>query len=478
VTPELPYLGAVDALAGFRAHTLSPVELMEATIARAEATEPAVNAFTDRYWSEALDAARVAETRWARGQARALEGLPVAMKDELPIRGQRCTDGSLLHAEEIADHTHPAAERVLAAGGIVHARTTTPEFCCAGFTHSRLWGVTRSPWDVAASSGGSSGGSGAALAAGSATLATGSDIGGSIRIPAAFNGVVGFKPPYGRVPDLPAFNLDHYCQNGPMARTVADCALLQNVLAGPHRDDVATLRPVYTLPERLPDVRGWRIALSLDLGGYDVHDEVAACTRDAAEALREAGAIVEEVALPWDPLEIRRVAMAHYGRGFGAVMAEQVAEHRELLNPYVVAFAQESVRAAQALPPSAVGEAEARVYAPLAELLERYRVLLCPTVAVPAFPAGEDFVERPLTVDGRTYAHHFDACMTVPFNVVGRCPVISVPSGITASGVPAGVQFVGRTFDDESVFAAALAHERARPLWASGRRPSLPEGGQ
>ncbi len=126
-------------------------------------------------------------------------------------------------------------QRILDAGGIVHARTTTPEFSCAPVTWTKLWGVTRNPWHPDYSPGGSSGGSGAALAAGSTTLATGSDIGGSIRIPASFCGVVGFQPPYGRVPEVEVFNLDHYCHEGPMARTVADCALLENVIAGPIR---------------------------------------------------------------------------------------------------------------------------------------------------------------------------------------------------------------------------------------------------
>ncbi len=143
-------------------------------------------------------------------------------------------------------------------GAIVHARTTAPEFSCAGFTHSRIWGVTRNPWNPDFAVGGSSGGSGAALASGTATLASGSDIGGSIRIPAAYNGVVGFKPPYGRVPQEAPFNLDVYCHCGPMARTVADCALFENALAGPHPHDHASLRPKLELPARPEPAAGLR----------------------------------------------------------------------------------------------------------------------------------------------------------------------------------------------------------------------------
>ena len=163
------------------------------------------------------------------------------------------------------------------------------------FTHSRLWGVTRNPWNPESGVGGSSGGSGAALASGTATLASGSDIGGSIRHPASFNGVVGFKPPYGRVPQAAPFNLDTYCHCGPIARTVADALLFENVLAGPHPDDIVSLRPKLELPERLDGIEGMRVAYSVDLGDWPVDADVVANTRAAAEALREAGAIVDEV---------------------------------------------------------------------------------------------------------------------------------------------------------------------------------------
>ena len=178
-------------------------------------------------------------------------------------------------------------------------------------------GVTRNPWNLAYSPGGSSGGSAAALAAGTAVLATGSDIGGSIRIPSGFCGVTGFKPPHGRVPEVPVFNLDHYCHEGPMARSVADCALLQNVIAGPHPSDVVSLRPKLEIPSVLKPVAGMRLALSLDLGCYDVHPNVVANTYEAAARLLEAGASVTEVHLPWTLPAINRAAPIHFGMIFG-----------------------------------------------------------------------------------------------------------------------------------------------------------------
>src|SRR4051812_41720019 len=207
------------------------------------------------------------------------------------------TQCSLLYKVLVAEHTSAFGRRHLEAGAIVHARSTAPEFSCAGFTQSRLWGVTRNPWNPEYSVGGSSGGSGAALAAGTTTLASGSDIGGSIRVPASFNGVGGFKPPYGRVAQDVPFNLDTYCPCRPMARTVADCALLENVVAGPDPSDIVSLRPKLVLPERFDGIAGMRIAVSPDLGDWPVEEEVRANTLAVGDALRAAGATVAAVDL-------------------------------------------------------------------------------------------------------------------------------------------------------------------------------------
>jgi len=285
---EMMYLPATEVLRRFRERSFSPVEYLETLAARIEETEPLINAVAERLLDEALAAARQAETVYATHaeDARPLEGLPVAAKAEHPIAGRLFTDGSLAFAERIATVTHPIIERIQNAGGIIHVRTTTPEFSCAPFTHSKLWGVTRNPWNLTYSPGGSSGGSAASLAAGTTPLATGSDIGGSIRIPASFTGVVGFKPPYGRVPALAPYNLDAYCHDGPLARTVADCALLQNVIAGPHPLDVVSLRPALAIPTELGGVRGLRLAFAVNLGDWHVDPEVEANTRAVAQALR------------------------------------------------------------------------------------------------------------------------------------------------------------------------------------------------
>jgi amidase len=285
---DLCYLSASEAIERFKQRTLSPVELMQALIARAEAVEPVVNAFADSYFDEALAKARRAEARYMKtdGRVRALEGVPLAVKDAAAIKGRVTTQGSLIYKDHVDDHTNPAIERLLRAGAILHARTTTPEFGIDWVTTSRLHGTTRSPWDPRYTCGGSSGGSAAALAAGTTTLATGADNAGSLRVPAACCGVIGYRAPHGRFPSDPPFNLEMYSAIGPMTRTVADCALMQNVMAGPHPLDNAAIRPKLRIPQRLDDIKGWRIAYSLDLGFREVAPEVKALTLAALDAAR------------------------------------------------------------------------------------------------------------------------------------------------------------------------------------------------
>jgi Asp-tRNA(Asn)/Glu-tRNA(Gln) amidotransferase A subunit family amidase len=471
---DLNYLSATDALEKFRSKELSPVELLQAVIARAEVVEPAINAFAESRFDEALEAAKRAEARYAgRGEPLGpLDGLPVAVKEEAPIAGQRNTLGSLPLKDNVATETAAFVQRILDAGGIVHARTATPEFSSAPVTWTKLWGVTRNPWNTAFSPGGSSGGSGASLAAGSTTLATGSDIGGSIRIPSSFSGVVGFKPPYGRVPEVPPFNLDHYCHEGPMARTVADCALLENVIAGPHPSDVVSLRPKLEIPAELEGIEGMRIALSMDLGCYRVDDDVAANTLAAADRLRDAGATVHEVTLPWDLDTIARTVDIHFGMIFGASMKEIDDQHHDQLTPYVQRLVAESKKiSTDDFYAGLLLEAE--FYAPLGQILDDHDALICPTFAVPALPAEYDTGDT-VEVNGTPVARWFDVMMTVPFNIASRCPVMSIPSGLSKDGVPTGLAVVGKTYDDVTAFRVAAAHEARLPwLTAGGPRPSL-----
>ena len=462
---DVHYLTASEALALFHVRDLSPVELMQATIERIEAVDGEVNALPIRFFDEALEGARRAEARYAgRGaRPRPLEGIPVAVKDEVEVAGQPCTEGSLILKDNIAKRTAACAQRIIAAGGIIHARSATPEFCCAAITDSRIWGVTRNPWNLAYSPGGSSGGSGAALAAGMATLATGSDIGGSIRIPASFCGVVGFKPPYGRVPQDPPFNLDHYCHDGPMARTVEDCRLLENVMAGPHRDDIVSLRPKLRIPPHPQGIDGWRIAVNADMGGFEVADEVRENVAAAAETFRSLGADVEEVELDLRMDDVREAARAHFGTIFGSLIARALPEHRELMTSYAIEFAEDAGRPNVGYYRSL--EIESEVYAAIADVLDDHRILIAPVFGIPALKA---------TADDYDIEVMYRYGMTLPFNMCSRCPVLVVPCGRSREGVPLGVQIVGRTYDDVSVFRAAAAFTAALPWFdAPARRPAF-----
>jgi Asp-tRNA(Asn)/Glu-tRNA(Gln) amidotransferase A subunit family amidase len=478
-TSELCYLPATQAIRLFEAKELSPVELMEAVIARAEAVEPAVNALCVTYFDEALAAAREAEQRYlGKGEPPGpLCGLPVGVKDEMPVAGQPCSLGSLIHKDETAAETAVVAERILAAGGIVHARTTTPEFSCAGFTHSRIWGVTRNPWNPEFGVGGSSGGSGASLACGTSTLATGSDIGGSIRIPASFNGVVGFKPPFGRVPEEPPYNLDQYCHEGPLARTVADCALFENVIAGPHPRDLVCVAPKLEIPERLEGIGGTRIAFVVAPGDYPIDEDVARATRVAVEMFREAGAVVEEAELPVRHEDVTRTLLTHFGALFAADIMEEVEAHPELVTPYAVKMAEDSLAAIRATSFASGLQLEVEITSAIADVLETHELLLLPTVVTRGLIAGDDYVGHSLTVGGVELPDYTDCLLTPLFNIASRCPVMSVPSGFADNGVPTGLQIAGRPYDDVTVFRAAAAYERLRPWLDEPERRPLQSAG-
>jgi amidase len=471
MSDELHYLSATEALALFRARKLSPVELLDSLARRAERVEPRINAFTENFFERGLEQARRAEARYARGRrTRPLEGVPVAVKDEALVAGQRTTFGSLALKDYVAGSTSPAIERLLRAGAIVHARTAAPEFSCAAVTHSRLWGVTRNPWNPDMTPGGSSGGSGASLAAGTTTLATGSDIGGSIRIPASCCGVVGFKPPYGRVPQDPPFNLDPYCHEGPLARSVADCALVQNVVAGPHPADHATLRPKLRVPPRLAGIAGWRVAWSPDLGYSPIDPDVQSNTRAALDVFRDLGCHVEQVETGLSEV-VPAAALHHLAHLFGTWVAGEVERHGGLLTSYARSFA-ELARTSTAADLLHSLEVAAAAHAALGPILEAHDVFVCPTTALPAVSADHDPARDEVHVAGVAVEPVLGWTLTSPFNMLSRCPVMSVPSGRARNGVPTGIQIVARSYDDVRVFRAAAAYEGA--LGGFGReRPAL-----
>jgi len=458
------YLGAIEALDAFAALDLSPVDLLEALIERATRVEPAVNAFAETMYEEARAEARVAERRWAAGTARPLEGLPVAAKEAQALAGHAVTDGLLEPLDPApAASTAWALERLRAAGAIVHARTTTSELCCMPMSHAARWGTTRNPWDLTKGVGGSSGGSAAALAAGTATLATGTDIGGSIRAPAALAGVVGYKPPHGRVPLEPPANAETWLHAGALARSVADAALMANAMAGPHPGDRCSLPAAPPLPARFEPATGMRVAFAARPGDLPVAAAVAANAERVAAALAAAGVEVCEVELDWRIEEINEAMWGHGDMSKAEAALDREREQPGTLSPYAVACFERALAAAAAVPIERRAALENRLRNGVFALFDSYDAVLVPTMGVAAMDAGEDYATRPLTVDGAPLDHFCDAALTPIFNIASSCPVLTVPSGLAPAGTPTGVQIAGQPSDDLIAFRLAAEIERVAP---------------
>ena len=464
MSEDLCYLSAVKALELYKAKKLSPVEHLEALINRAERVEKSINAFAFTYFDEALEQARQAEAVYTGGgRPRPLEGIPLAVKDESFLKGKVTTNGSLLLKDQVAGHTSVFLQRLIDAGAIVHARTTAPEFSCSGTTHSKLFGVSRNPWNTACGCGGSTGGGGASLAAGTTTLASGSDNAGSIRMPAAFNGIVGYKPPFGRNPCDPPFGLDPCNQVGPLARTVKDAIIMQNVMSGPHPRDMMTLKPKLTLPTGFGDIKDWKIAYSMDLGYKVIDPEVEQNTLAALDIFRELGAIVEEVDIGWDS-SVFEARMAQLFRSApGVVMVQMYSqlpdEAKDMMTPYARSLAEKAV--AYRHTPLSLYMKEHQMYVTLSDIFSNHQLFVCPTLATSFLAADSDHALDRVEINGQEVNAMLGWSLTYPFNLVNRCPVISLPTGRASNSVPTGMQLVGPSFQDEIVFQAALGYEAA-----------------
>ncbi|GAA3070276.1 MULTISPECIES: amidase [Actinomycetes] len=485
---DLAHLSAREVLRRFARRDLAPSEYLEQLLERIDAdaeAEPPVNAFTEVLRDQARREARAADDHYAagsgtaEGDGRRLVGLPVATKEKHALAGRTLSQGMAAYADEIAGEDHPVVQRLRRHGGVIHARTTSPEFSCATFTHTRLWGVTRNPWDRSLSPGGSSGGAAAALAAGLTPLATASDIAGSTRLPASFTGVVGYKGPYGSVPGVGPFAADWYRGDGAMGRTVGDVALLTEVIRGVHPADHATV-PTQAVPsadaDRAPDdLRGRRIAYSAALGDYPVQRSVREQVDAAVLAMEQAGAEIVEVSPPWMTSEIRETTMAHFGHILAEGMSRLLAGREETAEDYTLRFIADARAHARRLSLFETLEREAAMQAQLATVMEGADVLVTPTSAVLALPAEArclDGLTVPDVASGgdRHVEHYWEAHMTVPFNVANRCPVLSVPAGV-ARGVPVGLQIVGHPYDESTVFDVAARFEQIRP-WRHWRPPA------
>jgi aspartyl-tRNA(Asn)/glutamyl-tRNA(Gln) amidotransferase subunit A len=455
-----------------RRRALSPVEITRAVLERVERLNGALGAYVLVHAERALDQARQAERAVMAGERLGpLHGVPVSIKDNLWTAGERTTFGSRLMAQFVAPDDAPSVAGLRAAGAIFVGRTNLPEFAWRGSTDNPLFGESRNPWDLTRTPGGSTGGGAAAVAAGLGPLALGSDGAGSIRIPASFCGLVGLKPTFGRVPMFPAAGphelVAHVC---PLARTVRDVALMMNAIARYDRRDPFALPddgvdylaaadgPLVAAPGR----SSIRVAWSPDLGFAPVEPETREIAGAAARAFADVGLKLEE-ASP-DLGDPGSILQALYGGGQAGAHAARPPEQKAQMDPALVAYAEASAGLTVVDLVKALVARQAMVDT-LRRFFERYDLLLTPTLCLPAFPLG---LVGPRQVAGRDVTH-LGWTLCYPFNYSGQ-PAISVPAGWTASGLPVGLQIVGRRLEDALVLRAAARLEALRP-WAARRPP-------
>lgn len=455
-------VSAVAMLDAVRQARVRPSQLVAAALNRAEQIRQ-LNPFVLIDHEGALAAAEQADRPITEGNANAigpLHGVPVAFKDFTPTCGHLTTRGSWSTGDWIPRFDPVIVQRLKAAGAIVIGKTTTPEFAYSSYTHSPRWGVTRNPHDLDRTPGGSSGGSACAVATGCVPLAEGTDMGGSVRIPAALSGVVGMKPSLGRIPmDILPSVFDNISHFGPLASSVDDAALFLNIAQGPHDADIQSQPdPDPIAVPVASEVDGLRIALSVDLGYYDVHPEIMARTDLAADRLASRGARVERVSLPWSR-KINDTWLGLWGVTLAAAWGDCLPGHRQHMDPAVVAL-MEGARHRRAVAFKRVEVFRTRLWHDLRRIFAEYDVLLCPTCAVPA-PGLEtcdaDFEQN--LEDGRFAG--LDMCC--PFNLTPQCPAVSVPAGVTTVGLPIGLQIVTPRFADERALQVAKAVEADFP---------------
>lgn len=469
----IAYLSAADQLGLFASRELSPVEVLEAQVEQYERVGERVNAFSITHFDSAFDAARESEKRWGKGTARPLEGITVAIKDESAVKGWTAPNGCRLMADPVSQFNAPIIDKLEAAGVVMHAQTTTPELSILPVTWNDLFGVTRNPWDPSCTCGGSSGGAGAALAAGTTTLATGSDMAGSIRIPSSLNGLYGFKAPFGRIPPTPPWDMLPFAADGPMARTLDDTVLMENVMAGPHPATHVAIRPKLELPATWEPITGWRIAYDLDLGFSRLAPDVRRNTEEALSRLERAGATLEEVDLAWDGDAITRAIV---GGLVSTLIGSALVDLGERGETQLTSYARRALDMARGVDGPAqysqCAQTTAALYSGLSAVFERgYRALVCPTVAADWAPADLNPFTTMVDVDGTPTVNWV---LTPAFNLLNRNPVLSVPTGRAGNGVPTGMQIVGPTYDDATCFRIGAAHQaQFEGLFTEGRFPDL-----
>ena len=465
MSQDLALMSAVDLLDQYRAKKLSPVEAVKAALQRIGRLNPRFNAFCLVDEAAALASAAASEARWMKGQPIGLvDGVPATVKDLLIAKGWPTLRGSkAVDPKQAWDEDAPCVARLREEGAVLLGKTTTPEFGWKGVTDSPLTGITRNPWDETKTPGGSSGGAAVAAACGMGALHLGTDGGGSIRIPAGFTGIFGLKQSFGRVPASPLSPFGTLAHIGPMTRTVADAALMLNVITKPD------LRDWYAIPYDAKNyldgleagVRGWKIAFSPTMGGHPVDPEIAKLVAAAAQVFRELGATVEEVE-PEIGANVGLTFVNHWFPGAANALRSYTPAQQAVMDPGL----REVAGAGATLPLmdylASVKERE-QLGVRMNQFHKKWDLLLTPTLPLPAFAAG---VECPVMADGSRWTDWTP--FSYPFNLT-RQPAATVPCGLTSAGLPAGLQIVGPSFGDAAVLQAARAFEKLRPF----RMPAL-----
>jgi Asp-tRNA(Asn)/Glu-tRNA(Gln) amidotransferase A subunit family amidase len=464
--PELAFLSAVSMAAQIRQKKLSPVELVEAHLARIGRLNPKLNAFVQMDAEGARRQARAAEDALTRDEELGpLHGVPVSIKSSVEVKGMRCEAGTRLRAGFVAAQDAPLVSRLRKAGAIVLGTTNTPELLMAWETDNLLYGRTNNPWDLSRTPGGSSGGEAAAIAAGCSAGGVGSDGGGSIRVPAHFSGICGLKPTPGRIPATGHFptSVGPFALLGvvgPMARTIADLKVLFEVMQGPDDGDTSAAPVPIRWPDR-KDLKKLRIGYFEDDGRTPVTPETRTAVRTAAEALKRAGFEVE----PFRPegLESARQLWWQFFGIAGGMLLEPMTKGREAdLSPILKQFsswvAAEPSHTGQTLLDTWIMRDVVRMQ--VFSQMRGFPILLCPVASIPAFRHGE----RSWNIDGQTVEYLDAWSYTEWFNLLGT-PAAAVPFGRSNEGLPIGVQIVARPWEEELVLAVAAELEAQRGAW-------------
>lgn len=465
---DLATASAVELAAAVRARQASPVDIVDALLDRIDDWEPHLNAFVELDADGAREQAREAADAVARGDALGpLHGVPVTVKNIMDARGFATRRGARITPDTVATDDSPAVARLRDAGAIIMGVTTTPERGWTAVGSSPLTGHTHTPWRYGRTSGGSSAGAGALAGSGCGPLHIGTDGAGSVRIPAAFCGAVGFKPTYGRIPYVPVPNNGGLSHIGPLTRTVPDAALMYSVMAGPTPLDHTSL-PVKPRADIEPGgLHGLRIAYSRDLGHARVDSDVATVVEQSLTALMEAGATVEEVTPAWGPSgpDMERALWAL------AVLAYTPTDEAmaEQMDPGLVACVRdyENYTAIQAI------DAQQRRFTYASEVNtwfgnEGYDLIVTPSASVTAFEVG---LQQPPHWPQHVWDWLVWAEFSYPFDL-SHGPAISVPAGLTEEGLPVGLQIAGPRLADDLVLRAGATFLEQRPFtWL----PSLPQ---